>query len=69
MQEATTFNNFYDLISFQNLTTVFISMFTLSYGPGLIFNGPSCNLLGQQTGYVNTTLFVNVTAEHEATLE
>jgi hypothetical protein len=37
MQEATTFNIFYDGISFQHLATVLISVFTLCYGPGLLF--------------------------------
>ena len=41
MQEATTFNIFYDGISFQNLATVLISVFTLCYGPGLVFRDPS----------------------------
>ena len=42
MQEATTFNIFYDGISFQHLATVLISVFTLCYGPGLLFRGPFC---------------------------
>jgi hypothetical protein len=42
MQEAATFNVFYDGLSFQHLATVFISVFTLCYGPGLLFRGPSC---------------------------
>jgi hypothetical protein len=37
MQEATTFNSLYDGISFQHLGTVLISVFTLCYGPGLLF--------------------------------
>jgi hypothetical protein len=41
MQEATTFN-IYDGISFQDLATVLMSEFMLSYGPGLLFNGPLC---------------------------
>jgi len=41
-QEATTCNTFYDGITFQYLATVFISVFTLCYGPGLLFRGPSC---------------------------
>ena len=40
--KATTCNNFYDGISFQQLTTVLISVFTLCYGPGLLFRGPFC---------------------------
>jgi len=40
MQKATTFNIFYDVISFQHLATVLISVFTLCYGPGLLFRGP-----------------------------
>ena len=36
MQEATTFNVFYDGMSFQDLPSVF----TLCYGPGLLFRGP-----------------------------
>jgi hypothetical protein len=39
MQQAITFNNFYDGISFQHLATVLISVFTLCYGPGQIFRG------------------------------
>jgi hypothetical protein len=42
MQEATTFNIFYDGLSFQHLATVIISVFTLRYGPGLLFRGPPC---------------------------
>ena len=42
MQEATTFNIFYDGTSFQHLATVLISVFTLCYGPGLLFRGPFC---------------------------
>ena len=42
MKEATTFNIFYDGISFQHLATVLISVFTLCYRPGLLFRGPSC---------------------------
>jgi hypothetical protein len=41
MQEATTFSSFYDGISFQHLATV-ISVFTLCYGPGLLFRGLLC---------------------------
>jgi hypothetical protein len=40
MLEATTFNIFCDDISFQHLATVLISIFTLCYGPGLLFRGP-----------------------------
>jgi len=40
MQEATTFSIFYDGISFQHLATVLISVFTLRYGPGLLFRSP-----------------------------
>jgi len=36
MQEASTFNIFYDGTSFQHLTTVLISVFTLCYGLGLL---------------------------------
>jgi hypothetical protein len=42
MQEATTFNMFYDGISIQHLATVLNSVFTLSYGRGLLFHGPLC---------------------------
>ena len=42
MQEATTWNAFYDGISFQNLVTVLISVFTLCHGPRLLFRGPYC---------------------------
>ena len=42
MQEATTFNIFYDDISFHHLATALISVFTLYYGPGLLFRGPLC---------------------------
>ena len=42
MQEATTFNNFYDGISFQHLATLLLSVSTLCYGPGLLFGGPLC---------------------------
>jgi len=38
MQETTTCNTFYDDISLQHLATVF----TICYGPGLLFRGPSC---------------------------
>jgi hypothetical protein len=37
MQEATTFNIFYDGISFQHLATVLISVFMKCYGTGLTF--------------------------------
>jgi hypothetical protein len=33
----TTFNTFYDGFSFQHLATALISVFTLCYGPGLLF--------------------------------
>jgi hypothetical protein len=33
-------NIFYDGILFQHLVTVLISVFTLCYGPGLLFRGP-----------------------------
>jgi len=42
MQEETTCNVFYDGISFQHLATVLISVFSLCYGPGLLFHAPSC---------------------------
>jgi hypothetical protein len=45
MQEATTFNIFYDGISFQHLATLLISVFMLCYGPGLLFHGPPCTLM------------------------
>jgi len=45
MQEATTFNIFYDGISFQHLATILISVFALCYGPGLLFRGPRCMFL------------------------
>ena len=48
MQEAITFNTFYDGISFQNLVTILISVCTLCYGPGLLFRGPSCISLRTQ---------------------
>jgi len=41
MEESTTFNIFYDGISFQHLATVLIYVFTLFYGPGLLFRGPT----------------------------
>jgi hypothetical protein len=37
VQEATTFNTFYVGLSFQHLAIVLISIFTLCYGPGLLF--------------------------------
>jgi hypothetical protein len=40
-----TFNTFYDVISFQNLATLLISVFTLCYGPGLLFPVPPCIFL------------------------
>jgi hypothetical protein len=42
MQEATTFNIFYDGMSFQRMATVLISVFRLRYGPGLLFRGAFC---------------------------
>jgi len=42
MQEATTFSIFYDGTSFQHLAAVLISVFTLCYGPGLLFRGQFC---------------------------
>jgi len=39
---VTTFNIFYDGLSFQHMATVLISVFTLCYGPGLLFRGPCC---------------------------
>jgi len=42
MQEATTFNVFYEGMSFQHLVTVLISVFMLCYRPGLLFRGPFC---------------------------
>ena len=44
MQEASAFNIFYDGVSFQHLVTVLISVFTLCYGPGLLFRGPLCRI-------------------------
>ena len=45
IQEATTFNIFYDGITFQHLAAVSISVFTLCYGPGLLYRGPFCIFL------------------------
>jgi hypothetical protein len=45
MQEATTFSIFYDGLSFQRLAIVLISVFTLCYGPGLLFRGPYCTII------------------------
>jgi hypothetical protein len=42
MREATIFIVFYDGISFQHLATLLFSVFTLCYGTGLLFRGPSC---------------------------
>jgi hypothetical protein len=62
MQEATTFNIFYDGISFQHLATVLISRFKLCYGPGLFFRGPSCILLSllycKHVGIIFNRIFV-----------
>jgi len=41
-QEATSSNIFYGGFSFQHLATVLISVFTLCYGPGLLFRGTFC---------------------------
>jgi hypothetical protein len=49
MQEATTFSIFYDGLSFQHLATELISVFTLCYGPGLVFRGPRC--IGNSTTF------------------
>jgi hypothetical protein len=37
-----TFSIFCDGLSFQHLAIVLISVFTLCYGPGLLFRGPLC---------------------------
>ena len=52
VQEATTFNNFYDGVSFQHLATVLISVFALCYGPGLLFRGPFCITTPTYIGYL-----------------
>jgi len=49
MQEATTLSIFYDGVSFHHLATVLISVFTLCYGPGLLFRGPFCTSNIQST--------------------
>ena len=41
-QEATTLSIFYDGSSFLHLATLLISVFTLRYGPGLLFRDPFC---------------------------
>jgi len=56
MQEATTCSIFYDGISFQHLATVLISLFTLCYGPGLLFRGPSCI-------YIYIYIYIYIVAE------
>ena len=40
MQEETSFIAFNDGLSFQHLATVLIYVFTLCYGPGILFRGP-----------------------------
>ena len=39
---VTTFNIYYDGLSFQHLATVLIPVFTLCYAPGLLLRGPLC---------------------------
>ena len=58
--QPTTFNILYDGISIQRLATVLISVFTLCYGPGLLFRGPCCNrqLLYISIDLENLTYFV-----------
>jgi len=51
MQEATTFNIFYDGTSFQHLATSLISVCTLCYGPGLLSRDSSC-IIGSVMGIV-----------------
>ena len=59
MQKATTFNIFYDGISFQHLATVLISVFTLCYGPGLLFRGPSYTLEFMKQLYTKLIKYLN----------
>ena len=64
MQEATTFNIFYDGIFFQDLATVLIYVFTLRYGPGLLFRGPLCTVVEyvQYYAYMPTCSTINTGA-------
>jgi len=39
---VTTFSIFYDGTSFQHMAALLIFVFTLCYGPGLLFRGPFC---------------------------
>ena len=59
MQEATTFNNFYNGISFQHLATLLISVFTLCYGPGLLFRGPLSSTYWNLNGFGLNSWWMN----------
>jgi hypothetical protein len=59
LQEATTFINFYDGLSFQDLATVLVSIFTLCYGPGLLFRGPLRILWGVERVSSSLCSFLN----------
>jgi len=56
MQEATTLNIIYDDISFQHLATVLISVFTLCYGPGLLFCGLLCIIATEMSPHFKSVI-------------
>ena len=70
MQEATTVNIFYIGISFQHLAAVLIYVFTLCYGPGLLFRGPLCiyQLLIKMS-VIETTTYISLTEFNTGTTE
>jgi len=69
MQEATTFNNFYDGVSFQYLATVLISLFTLGYEPGLLFRGTFCtkpHVSAARDSHHQATRFTNMKRQSQS---
>ena len=53
------FSIFYDGLSFQYLATVLISVFTLCYGPELLFRGSPCSSPPGVALLHNTTLIIS----------
>jgi hypothetical protein len=45
-------DHFQHLISFQHLATLFVPVFTLCYGPGLLFRGLLCTYNDQRNAQV-----------------
>ena len=67
MLKATNCNIFCDGISVQHLAAVLISVYTLSYGPGLLFRGPPCirnNYLHKKKGKLTKQCKKSLPARH-----